>query len=335
MVYAGTSITSSADKLAKVTIEYLYNSIRNPKPEIAARISQLRVVRDLDAKRYAAMKKALPYIVCGCFSPPFRRTENFAFIECFFIDIDHLGEKGLDISQTRAELQQDSRVVLCFLSPGEDGLKVLFRLKEKCYDHGVYSLFYKQFIKSFSDRYHLEQVIDKVTSDVCRACFVSLDGNAYYNPSAEPVDMNDYVDESDPQSMFDIKHSFDKQIHEGAAVESQTEHAPGSDELQHIRDILKLKTRPSSKPEAYVPQQLEEIMGDLKLFVEETGLVVTDTLSISYGKKIRMQIGVKQAEVNVFFGKRGFSVVKSPRSGTNAELNDLAAEVISGFISQL
>ena len=33
--------------------------------------------------------------------------------------------------------------------------------------------------------------------------------------------------------------------------------------------------------------------------------------------------GYRKAEVNVFFGKRGFSVVKSPKTGTDAALMDL------------
>ena len=42
---------------------------------------------------------------------------------------------------------------------------------------------------------------------------------------------------------------------------------------------------------------------------------------------------MKQAEINLFFGKKGFSVVQSPRTGTNAELNQLMADLIIGFIN--
>ena len=86
------------------------------------------------------------------------------------------------------------------------------------------------------------------------------------------------------------------------------------------------------KPEAYVPPQLVEIMEDLKRYIEDTGLIVTEIQSIQYGQKIRMKMGLKQAEVNLFFGKRGFSVVKSPRCGTNAELNDICSTLIQNFI---
>src|SRR3712207_8044592 len=43
-------------------------------------------------------------------------------------------------------------------------------------------------------------------SDVARACFVSVDPEAYYNPSAMPVDIHAYIDETNPESIFNMKH---------------------------------------------------------------------------------------------------------------------------------
>ena len=45
-------------------------------------------------------------------------------------------------------------------------------------------------------------------------------------------------------------------------------------------------------------------------------------------------MGQKEAEVNLFYGKRGFSVVISPRRGTNEELNNVVAELIQQFVNQ-
>ena len=174
MLLTGTNITGSADVLKKIPVDHLYHSLRNPKPEISAKIRQLRIVRRLDAKQYTALKRMLPYVVCGMFNPLYRRTENFAYIEYFIVDIDHLSDKGMNISEVRKRIEQDERTVLCFLSPGEDGLKVLFRLKERCYDAGVYFLFYKAFVRQFSLDCQLEQVVDARTCDVCRACFISV-----------------------------------------------------------------------------------------------------------------------------------------------------------------
>ncbi|OQB21928.1 MAG: Modification methylase DpnIIB [candidate division BRC1 bacterium ADurb.Bin183] len=72
------------------------------------------------------------------------KTENFAFIEYFMVDIDHLSDKGMNINEVRKRIEQDERTLLCFISPSEDGLKVLFKLKERCYDAGLYSLFWNK-----------------------------------------------------------------------------------------------------------------------------------------------------------------------------------------------
>lgn len=340
MIYAGTNVTSMAEPLKKVSLDYIYNSVRNPKPEIQNHIRRLRIVRDMDTKRYAQLKRELPYVVCGAFNPPFRKSENFAYTEYFFVDIDHIEAKGMVMSQIRMQIQSDSRVVLSFLSPGEDGLKVLFKFKERCYDAGVYSLFYKAFIRQFSQQYGLEQVLDAKTSDVSRACFISMDPDAYYNPTAEPVDWNQYICMDNPQELFAQKRLLEREVKENAKLQQQEERVmkdvdPDAAEILKIKELLKLRKTPKEKADVYVPEQLNEVIADVKKAIEETGMQVTEILNISYGKKIRMKLSHRLAEVNLFYGKRGYSVVKSPRAGTNAELNDLSVEIINAFIMQL
>ena len=185
MVSAGANITNSMNALQKVTVKYVYDSIRKPRPEVASQISRLRIIRELDYKQYSLLKRQLPYFVCAMFNPPYRKIENFAYTEYFIVDIDHVTAKQLSMPELRNRIEKDNRVILSFLSPGEDGLKVMFKLKERCYDSGLYSLFYKLFVNSFSQQYGLQQVVDRQTNDVSRACFISMDVDAYYNPDAE------------------------------------------------------------------------------------------------------------------------------------------------------
>ena len=205
MLLFGTNIQSAADELKKVQEEYLYNSLRNPKPAIVATIQQLRIVYSMDAKGYAQLKRKLPYFVCGQFNPPFRRKENFAYTESFILDFDHLSSKQLSLKTIHDNIIQDEQVMMCFTSPSEDGLKVMFRLKERCYDAGLYSVFYKAFAATFAMRHNLTQVTDSKTSDVTRACFVSIDPNAYFNPNSTPVDIKAYLDEANPDALFKMK----------------------------------------------------------------------------------------------------------------------------------
>lgn len=334
MLYAGNQITGSADKLSKVSLDYLYHSLIKPKAEIETKIRNLRIIKEIDNKRYNQLKRELPYLVCGVFNPPFRRTENFAYIEYFFVDIDHITGKGLCMAKVREEIQRDARIVLSFVSPSEDGLKILFHLKERCYDHGLYSLFYKLFVKEFSESYHLEQVIDAQTSDVCRACFMSMDEKAYFNPQAEGVDITAYIDVNNPNDLFDRKKEMDNS---SLNAPSQSEHAPENNDpdqeaIARIKSILQLKNRAAQKAAAYVPEQLNDVIDEIKKYIEDTGIQVTEIINISYGKKIRMKMGLKLAEINLFYGKRGFSVVISPRCGTNEELNNLTAELIKNYL---
>lgn len=338
MLQVGSNIRSSADALKKVTVDYLYHSLRNPKPEISAKIRQLRIVRRLDVKQYAELKRALPYVVCGMFNPPFRRTENFAYTEYFMVDIDHLSEKGLFPAEIRKRIEQDNRVVLSFLSPSEDGLKVLFRLKERCYDAGIYSLFYKAFVRQFSMEYQLEQVVDAHTCDVCRACFVSIDPDAYHAPKAVAIDLHAYLDVSDATALMDMKSTFAKEEKAQVCQKQEEKNVtpdPDAEALARIKELLHPKTKKMvEKMPVYVPERLNEVMSDLKTYIENTGAIVYEVVNIQYGKKLRMKVGLRLAEINLFYGKHGFSVVQSPRCGTSSELNKLMADLINAFLDE-
>lgn len=131
-----------------------------------------------------------------------------------------------------------------------------------------------------------------------------------------------------------------KQKSEEKEAPSDKEKITVSDPDKEIMDKIKQRLHPNSKvlkqkPEAFVPDQLNMIIDDLVAYIQETGLWVSEVIDIQYGKKIRISMGTKLAEINVFFGKRGFSVVKSPRNGTNADLNDVTAQLIQSFIYQL
>ena len=321
--------------LQKVPVKYLYDSLRHPRPDIVSSIRQLRIVRELDNKQYSLLKRKLPYLVCGMFNPPYRRTENFAYTEYFIIDIDHLSEKGLSLADTRKRIEKDTRTVLSFVSPGEDGLKVLFKFKERCYDSGLYSLFYKSFLSIFSEQYALQQVVDVRTSDVTRACFISIDPEAYYNPQADVIDLNAFIADN-PYALLEQKRMQDLQEKKLVATSKNESNPsdPDATAMERIKQLLNPKPH-KEKPPVYVPKELNDIITDLKSYIEQAGVVVSEIINIQYGKKLRFEMGLKKAEVNLFFGKRGFSVVQSPRSGTNAELNKLMADLVTTFIDGL
>lgn len=336
MISIGNNITTAGDMLQKVALKEVCDSIREPKSEIKALVRQLRLLRDIDEKKYAAAKKSLPYMVCAIFATSIRRSDDFAYTEYFIIDIDHVSDKSLDLTQLKAKISADSRVAACFVSPGGDGLKVIFKFKERCFDRGLYSRFYKIFAHQFAADNEIMQVVDMKTSDVTRACFLSHDPDIYYNPSADTVRLEDFVDTIDVNAQSPLLQEVEKVI---ASLPEKKEEKPNLEKeaMDKIRTTLNpaLVNKRDNRPPAYVPQELNNIIEGLKSNIEEKGVMVKGIKDIQYGKKITMSLGLKEAEINVFYGKKGFSVIKSPRTGTDADLNDLMADVITEYINTL
>ena len=334
MLQTGNKITQIDDPLSKVDLDYVYRMVKSPKPEVLYCISQLRIVRSIDKQRYSQQKKLLPYFVSGIFNPPVRRTEHFCWIDTLILDIDHVSQYEKDIENLRSTFINDSRVALCFVSPGEDGLKLFFKLSEKCYDAGKFSLFYKCFASSIAKQYQIEEMVDTRTSDVTRACFCSYDPQVFYNPDAKPLNMEAILNFDDMYAISQIKNEFKKIEKEKTTNETaaETSKDPDDETMRLIRSRLNPKLKAREEKHYFVPEILNDIVKELQFFLENIGFVVIDIKSIQYGKKISLQLGNKRAEINLFFGKRGFSVVQTSKSGTSSDLNQLGADCIKQFL---
>jgi len=330
MISFGRQIRSSMDGLQSISIADFVQMVKSPDDVLRSQIEQLRIINEVDTESYSRLKRQLPYIVCAHFNPCFRKTENFTQTEYFIIDIDHIGSKGLSLCELRKTIQEDKRVVACFVSPSEDGLKVMFKLSERCTDSGLYSIFYKAFAKQFALTYHLEQVVDNKTSDVCRACFMSCDENIFFNPDAETVDMSDYVKEDNSLFMRELMQSQKREEIDAPVVEPIVNLDPTEDELDRIKQILKLRrSKIVDQKSIFFSKEVDNAMAGLSVVLNDAGVEIVDSTNINYGKKLRLSSGSKFAEINIFHGKRGFSVVEIPKSGIDTELNSLAAELIT------
>lgn len=338
MISAAANIKSVTEELKKMPIRHLYDAVRNPRDTTKSLLRQLRIVRQLNPNQYSSLKQQLPYFVCAMFNPPYRRTENFAYTEYFIVDIDHISETGLLMEDLFNTITKDQRTMLCFKSPGGDGLKVIMKLSERCYDAGLYKTFYKIFLMKYSKQYEIEQVVDYKTCDVTRACFLSADENAYFNPSPECITITEYLNpDEDVSSAFCIKREIDKVIQKkNNEQDLKNDTEPSKDVLAQIKSTLNLNTRqPRKKPEAFVPHELNEIMDELKKYVKERGIIIANVTNIQYGKKLAFKVAMHKAEINLFYGnKRGFTVVQSPKTGTDKEANELMADVINSFLME-
>lgn len=94
------------------------------------------------------------------------------------------------------------------------------------------------------------------------------------------------------------------------------------------------KTKTKKEKQVFVPQELNEIITGLKDYIEQKGIVVYEIINIQYAKKIRCKLSNKKGEINLFYGKKGYSIVQSPSSGTSEELNAVLAELITLYIEE-
>lgn len=334
MLSIGSCIAAQNDALRPIQTEQLMAYLTQPGGEFISRINQLRCIREMDRNAYKRLKTRLPYIVCGTFDPAIRKTENFASVDSFIIDIDSVSEHGRDVDELFTALCHDCRVTLAFRSPSRDGIKLLFKFSEKCYDTSLYSLFYKAFAQTFSKQYNLEGLVDMRVSDVCRACFLSFDPQAYYCPSAECVSLGDYLPQTDTAAFFDFKREIDKVEKAASKALSPPPRPvdPANEVINRIKAVLRPQSSKVINKNVYVPEAIEKVKAGIKEMLENVGLEVTEMRNIQYGVKVTSKAGLSFSEINIFYGKNGYSVVKSPKKNTNPELNDMLGMLIKQYL---
>jgi len=316
-----------------MSLEELIRRIQNPKTEFVNKVKQLRIANTLDVNRYKQLKKELPYFTCGNFYPLIRRKENFTTISLFVIDLDHLLSNSIDIETLQETLKKNETVVAFFVSPGGDGLKVVFQLEEQCRDSMLFSAFYKIFVMKFAQKYVLEKVIDAKTSDVTRACFISWDENAFINLNAQSIMLSNYLTVQDfEQSETEIKEAviFAKEIQK----ENKNQNA---DLTSDVLDKIKQKLAPTKilqkNKNTYIPPEIDELLPIIEIELNRLDIELVEALPLNYGKKIRVKAGVYWAELNLFFGKKGYTLVKTPKTGSNFQLAEFAFQAINSIIN--
>lgn len=107
------------------------------------------------------------------------------------IDLDHVGDSEA-IQQIIKLILDKFPPALLFISPSGDGLKVVFKID---LESGSHLQYFKALQRFFADEIGFK--IDQSGSDICRACFLPHDPDAYYNPESELLD-NAFIDSFPP-----------------------------------------------------------------------------------------------------------------------------------------
>ncbi len=334
MLLYGTNITSSGDPMHPMEPGRLFAGIIAPKEAFADKIIQLRALRTLDPVQYRTAKKQLPYFVCGLFHPPVRRKENFASISYLVMDLDHLADHEVDQKVLCEKLRIDERVMGYFLSPGGDGVKIMFRLSESCKDSALFSAFYKLFARDFARQYDLMPCLDNQTHDVTRACFLSFDPEAWYFPESIPLNIEERIPD------FDFT-TVEKEIRESeremrAVADTEVRSTPDSDVLQRIKTRLNPVSRRMHEKQIHVPEEINNAFEQIQNRLPEFELSLVSSEPIQYGRKLKIQAfnSPLWAEVNIFYGRRGYSLVQTTKTGSNTKLAELACQSISQILSK-
>ena len=193
-------------------------------------------------------------------------------------------------------------LVLLFVSPSGNGLKLLFRLAEPYRDPNLYRLFYQAFIQRLAADHGLESVIDTRTHDVSRVCFFSYDPRAWFAPDARAVDGSAYADPADP----DLEHRLaagraelrDQQPDE--RDDATAAGGPDDATLLAIKQRLNPRYRPPRPRNAHAPAKIEALLPDLEAYLAANDLRLVPAESIQH-RKTFAEINEALAEVQAAY----------------------------------
>lgn len=326
MFYLGKNIRSSpAEVLVPISVQGLVETIQNPNSSLANETSRLRRIAQIDPKTFKTMKLTLPYFIPATFKDNCRHSDNFIEIKGLVIDFDDCLKTPAQSQQLISQITQQPDVFLAFVSPNGRGIKVVFSLAAPLNDLHLFKRFYLDYARDFAERVRLLGTLDTRTSDATRVCFLIHDANVYYNASAVTLNWQLWAEKNT-----------------SATVEHEAEFLPTASEMTkmpltpeiHRELVLKVNPKAPVKPkiEPHVPLLLKEVEEPIRKLLKKNGITVLEIRHIHYGLKIYCKVPPQLAEVNVFYGKRGFSVVMSAKAATSAELNKRVYELVFEYL---
>jgi len=161
--------------LNKTTLNYVFEIIRE-YDQLCNLTMDLRMIPE----KKKDIKLSLPYIISSITNGE-RNTNSFIKSNGVILDLDHVAP-GIELQKIRDKICNDPYVHFAFISPSGDGLKVGIQLENYITDPLTYTKVYRFIQKSFKAVYKYD--IDN-TSDCVRACFLSHDPYAAFNPDSK------------------------------------------------------------------------------------------------------------------------------------------------------
>lgn len=334
MILSGKNIRQANDPLYAVTVERIYKGLTNADSPLATQVQRLRTIQTIDPAQFRRLKTELPYLVCGLFHPAVRRREHFVHTKCLFLDFDHVAAADLTAGGVRDRIAADPRVMLAFASPGNDGVKALFTLSQPIDDPAYFSACYKAFAIHFARSHRLETLVDLKTCDVSRCCFMSHDPDAYHYPDAEAIIAADYLPPEGFRALDAANRAAEQLMAEQQTFRATNPEAappkgPGDAAMALIRQKLLANTRQRAPANPIAqPEALDGLVKQAAEALAAADMSLAEATPIAYGRKLKVVAGSLWAEINLFVGKKGVTLVPTTKTGSHPDLAIAAAAML-------
>lgn len=327
----GKNITAPNDRLYPIEIKELYNTIVNPEDALQSIIQQLRIIQGIDGKRYQSQKLSLPYFVCANYHPPYRHDTHVGNIEYFLIEIDQLSAKNLSPRTLKDRLARHAQVLMIFTSIGQNGIKIMYRLQDPCYDPTKFEIFYHHFANRLFRQLNVEQIINPLQSSPTQSSFLTYDPEAIFNSQAQPVDMDNYVDFSDFLAVEKLKTQIREDKQQAKHRTVHPVRAQLTDEsIIHIKQKLGIRTRSRQKSVHPLANTLPQKLNDITQKLQSFDLIVEKISTIPYGRSITVSNHQgHRVTMHIFFKPDGYNIVRSISDNViNSDLADIVYKVL-------
>lgn len=319
-LFTGNHAQHFNDSLTEISLFDLYMLIAEPSQDLILKITQLQEAKILGPDAYRNLKAKLPYFIGTKFKNNIRKPNEIESIHWFTLDLDHIIKNIGDEEAIKEKLATDKRVALMFTSPGSEGIKIVFKLKDAISNTVQYSNFYTAFATEFARHYELEKYVDFKTKDAARICFLSVDPKAYLNEECIDVDPEKYI------SKYDLFHRLDDEI-----IEKKDKRELTDDIYTGI--LKKLNPKSPKKQKVYiVPEVLRSVMAPIENKARKVGLSVIGKKDINYGQQITFAINQTVSIINLFYGKNGFTIHITNKGQSDEKLGTVCKALIEDVI---
>lgn len=187
------SITSK--KVLEVDLNHVFNIIKNGNPILKGKDDNETKQNVYKLKKEGKLPVMAFSVLC---EGGHIKTKIKQYTHLFCGDIDNLKSQEEAI-RIKKLISSDPRVVLCFISPSQKGVKFILRLKTMPRPENIlanennenrfkeldnyHKAWFTIISNEIKEKYNIE--LDSQCSNVNRLCYISYDPDAYFNPDAK------------------------------------------------------------------------------------------------------------------------------------------------------